>query len=394
MNLSIPSGIYSTQDFTASTNRRDVSEMLELWAHEETPLLNRISWGDESGGTSIEWLHEHLGWMYVEASAAIATGGTTFLIESGLAGLSRAEQTKQLRVGSMIYAQGVADSGEESGDHTWMVVSTIGASYTVTAAFMASCTASIAASTKLYIVGSFANEGSEPDRDTSRARTLLSNKFAILRKDIRITGSQMATDMHAVANELQHQTRLRLLEMQFERERSVLFSRAQDRSSTAAGLMKGFAELFVDNQTEAWVDTSTTTLLETTFNNVVAEIAENGGNPNVAVGGYSQIRKFTGWSADRIRTKRDERVGGAYITQYLTDTGKTLDLIPMAKFPSTWLFILDTDKIKLRAKKGRRLLLEKLGKDGDYDEWQMISEYSMEHHGVAQGHHGAFFALT
>lgn len=394
MNLSIPANVYSTQGFTASTNRRDVSEMLELWAHKETPLLNRVSWGSESGGTEIEWLHEHLGWMYVEASAAIATNGTTFLIESGIAGLSRAEQTKQIRVGTMLYAQGVANSGEESGDHTWLVVSTIGASYSVTCAFMASCTGSIAASTKLYIVGSFANEGSEPDRDTSRARTLLSNRFTILRKDIRITGSQQSTDMHAVANEVQHQMRLRLLEMQFERERSILFSRQQDRSATAAGLMKGFAELFIDNQTESWVDTSTTSLTETKFNDLVAEIAENGGDPNVVVAGYSQIRKFTGWATDRIRTKRDERVGGSYITQYLTDTGKTVDLIPMKKFPSDWMFVLDTDKFSLRAKKGRRLLMEKLGKKGDYDEWQLLSEYSMEHHGVAQGHHGAFFALA
>lgn len=394
MNLSIPSNIYSTQGFTASTNRRDVSEMLELWAHKETPLLNRISWGAESGGTEIEWLHEHLGWMYVEASAAIATGGTTFLIESGLAGLSRAEQTKQLRVGSMLLAKGVADSGEESTDHAWLLVSTIGASYTVTCAFLASTTASIAASTKLYIVGSFANEGSEPDRDTSRARTLLSNRFTILRKDIRITGSQQSTDMHAVANEVQHQMRLRLLEMQFERERSIMFSRLQNRTSTAAGLMKGFLELFIDNNTESWVDTSTTSLTETKFNDLVAEIAENGGDPNVVVGGFSQIRKFTGWSTDRIRTKRDERVGGAYITQYLTDTGKTVDLIPMKKFPSHLLFVLDTEKISLRAKKGRRLLMEKLGKKGDYDEWQLVSEYSMEHHGVAQGHHGVFVALS
>lgn len=392
MNLSIPANVYDTQDFTANTNKRDVSQMLEMWAHEETPLLNRISWGTESGGTIIEWLHEHLGWMYVETSAAIATDGTTLLIASGVAGLSRAEQMKQLRVGTLLFAQGV--DGTESGDHAWLQVSTIDTSYTVTVAFLASCTASIAASTKLYIVGSFANEGSEPDRDTSRARTLLSNKFTILRKDIRMTGSMMSTDMHAVASELQHQTMLRLKEMQFERERSILFSRAQSRTSTASGLMKGIAELMVDNQTESWVDTSNTTLTETVFNNLVAEIFENGGRPDVVVGPVAQIRKFTSWSADRIRTAPNTRVGGQYITQYLTDTGITVDLVPMMKFPSDWMFVLDTSKLKLRAKKGRKLILEKLGKKGDYEEWQLLSEYSMEHHGVAQGQHGAFFALS
>ena len=392
MNLSIPAGLYSSQSITASTNVRDVSDMLEVWAHKETPLLNRISWGDESGGLEIEWLHEHLGWMYIETSAALASNGTVFLAASGLAGLSRAEQTKQIRVGSLLYAQGAG--GTESGDHAWMTVSTIGASYSITVAFMASATASLAASTKVYIVGSFANEGSEPDRDTSRKRTLLSNKFSILRKDIRITGSQAATDMHAVGSELQHQTANRLLEMQFERERSLLFSRGGTRSATAMGTFTGIAQLMIDNQNEAWVDDSTTTLTETAFNNLVAECADNGGNPNVVVSSVTQCRKFTGFSADRIRTTVDNRLGGQYIGQYLTDTNVTVDLISLKKFPNDWMFVLDTEKLKWRAKSGRRLLLEKLGKKGDYDEWQLLSEYSLEHHGVAQGMHGAFFALT
>ena len=131
MNLSIPAGMYSTQSITSNTNIRDVSDMLEMWAHEDTPLLNRISWGEESGGLVIEWLHEHLGWMYVETSAAIASSGTALKVASGIAGLSCAEQMKQIRVGTMLFAQGVANSGiSESGDHAWLVVSTIAANYT------------------------------------------------------------------------------------------------------------------------------------------------------------------------------------------------------------------------------------------------------------------------
>jgi len=394
MNLSIPAGVYNTGSITANTNVRDVSSMLEMWMHKDTPLLNKISWGSESGGLVYEWLHEHLGFRYVETSAAIATDGTALKVASGLGGLSCAEQMKQIRVGTMLVAQGVADSATESGDTAWLVVSTIDTSYTATVAFMSSATASIAASTKLYIVGSFANEGSSPDRDTSRVRTLLSNKMTILRQDIRITGSQMATDMYAVASELQHQTMLRLKELQFERERSILFSRAQSRSSTAAGLMDGMAELLRAQAGNTFIDTSTTTLNESAFNTVIADIAENGGSPDIVIGGFSQIRRFTSFEVDRKRTRVDTRLGGQYINQYLSDVGLVLDLLPMSKFPTNWLFILDTSKLKLHAKKGRKLILEKLGKTGDYDEWQLLSEYTLEHHGVAQGHHGCFKALT
>ncbi len=52
---------YTTANIVSNTNRRDVSDMLDLWAHKDTPFLNRISWGPESDGLVIEWLSEHLG---------------------------------------------------------------------------------------------------------------------------------------------------------------------------------------------------------------------------------------------------------------------------------------------------------------------------------------------
>ena len=393
MDLSIASNAYTTLGITSNTNIRDVSNMLELWAHKETPLLNRISWGEPSGGLVCEWLHEHLGFGYVTPSAAIASGGTTFVCATGSAPITASDQARQLHPGTLLAVQGGADSGEESGDIGWMVVSTIGSTYTVTVAWMAG-TGSVAAATKLYIVGGFANEGSEPDRDVTKKRTLLSNKMTILRRDIKITGSQMGTDMYAVANELAHQTRLRLLEMQFERERSILLSRAQSRSSTVAGIMDGMLNLMRAQRSNAFVDTSTTTLTEDAFNDAYADCVDSGGSPNVVVGAIKHVRKFTAWDKDRVRTRVDERLGGKYVADYLTDTGETVTLVGLKKFTPSWLFVIDTDKLKLRAKRGRKLILQKLGIKGDYIEYQLISEYSMEHHGVSDGHHAAFLALT
>ena len=404
-DLLMVTGAYNTDTssgygFTANTNVRDVSQMLELWAHEQTPLLNRIGWAEPSGGLVIEWLHEHLGFGYVAPSAAIASNGTALVCATGSSPLSAAEQGKQLHRGTILACQGEADSGAtESGDVNWLIVTTVtGVIGSATVAWVSSTTGSVAAATKLYIVGSFVNEGSTPERDVTRKRTLLSNKMTILRRDIRITGSMMSTDMHAVANELSHQTRLRLLEMQFERERSVLLSRAAARTSDATaetiGLMNGMLELMRQNRSNSFVDTSTTVLAEDTFNDVYAECVDSGGSPDVVVGAYKHIRKFTAWDKDRVRTRVDQRLGGKFVADYLTDTGEVVTLVGLKKFSPSWLFIIDTDKLKLRAKKGRKLLLTKLGLKVDYVEYQLISEYSMEHHGITDGHHAAFLALT
>ncbi|GAG86479.1 unnamed protein product, partial [marine sediment metagenome] len=168
LNLSVPTDSYASIDYTRDTiNIRDVSDVLELWAHKKTPLLNKISWGADSGGLSLQWIHEHLGWMYVETSAIVTTASTVFVISADPAGLTMtaAEQAKQLGVGTLLYTLGAG--GDQSGGHSWMVVSTVGTTSTVTFAFLSSTTASIAASAKIYIIGNFANEGSDPGADQS-----------------------------------------------------------------------------------------------------------------------------------------------------------------------------------------------------------------------------------
>ena len=356
-----------------TTHTRDVSQMLVLWAHTATPFMNRISWGPDSGGLSIEWLSEHLGWGYIENVSTMGTASTVFVgayhFPGATASIS-ASLNYALNCGAMLYSW---DSG--GALDSLMIVESIGGTDSITILFV--LTASLSAVDKLYILGETANEGSLPREDTSRPRTELSNNFSILRKDIRITGSMAATDMHAVPEgELRHQLRLRLLEMQRDREMHTLFSSTAARTTAAASVMNGVLG-YLRGQTGSHIDRTTTSLTETAFNNLVAACWDNRGNPDIVVGSHSQIRKFTGWDRARVRVEQDRKIGGFHVTKYLTDIGIEVDLVPMRKFPVNTLFVLDSDKIKLRAKKGRKLFVEKLGIRGDLTEYQVISEFSM-----------------
>jgi hypothetical protein len=77
----------------------------------------------------------------------------------------------------------------------------------------------------------------------------------------------------------------------------------------------------------------------------------------------------------------------------LTEAGIELDLYPMPNVPPNIAYILDTGKIQMRAKRGRKGILEKLGKMGDFDDWQLISEFSLEMKGYNLKQHGAFMNL-
>jgi hypothetical protein len=387
------SGLYydsATPDFTSNTDKRDVSQMLDLWAHTDTPFMNRVSWGPDTGGLSIEWLSEHLGWGYIENVSTMGSGSTVFVGAYHFPGTTTSISASlyyALNCGAMLYSWNSGDAAD-----SLMVVESIGASDSVTIIWV--LTASLAATDKLYLLGELANEGSLAREDTSRPRTLLSNNFSILRKDIRITGSMAATDMHAVPEgELRHQLRLRLLEMQRDREMHTLFSSTQSRSTTAASSMNGVLG-FLRGQSGSHIDTSTTSLTETAFNNLVAACWDNRGNPDIVVASHSQIRKFTGWDRARVRVEQDSRVAGFHVTRYLTDIGIEVELVPMRKFPVNTLFVLDSSKIKLRAKKGRKLFVEKLGIRGDLTEYQVLSEFTAEIRGYNLGWHGYFGALS
>lgn len=377
---------YDTIGLTALTMTRDVSDLLELWANPDTPLMNRIAWGPESDGLAIEWITEFLGTGRFLCSGAVDLSGGTALVVAA----ADASEALCIADGTVLYVNDASDDVD-----AFLLVSTIGTT-TVTFAALGSPTCSIATTDYVYIVGHFVNEGSDPQADTSRPRTVKTNNFSILREDVNITGSQKNTGMYAVGNDMTHQISMRLLELQKNREKSLIFGKTQTRAASSMGLMQGCFGL-LESMTGTFgtaVDDATTDLTESAFNAMAAELWDNGGNPNVFVAGQSQIRKFTSWDQARVRTRPDAKLAGHFVTSYLTDTGATIELIPERKFPSNLAFMLDTSKIKLRAKKNRKLIVEELSKNGDYDRIQILSEYSLEMRGYHRGQHGMFTVLN
>ena len=371
------------------TQRRDVSEALDLLALAETPFINRIGWGAESGGMSIEWITENLGPGYLNTSN-VASISTSFIALS-IDGVDASEALLQVKDGSVIYAFDSID-----GNHLFAVITSIpvyGAGVTMFVSFISGAVSSTPANQKWYILGAYANEGSIPNLPRPRQRAVCSNSFTILRQDVQITGTMKSTDMYAIGREDRHQIMMRLKELQRDRERAALYSILYAKTSAAAGLMNGVYG-FLSGRTGSNIDNSTLALTESAVNTVVSKIWENGGRNLTFFGALSQCAKFTRWDKNRIRTKVNESKGGGYIQSYLIESGIVIDLVPMANVPRNLAFVLDTSKIKLRAKRGRKAIMEKLGKMGDFDDWQILSEFTMEMKGYNLGQHGMFTALT
>ena len=384
------SGLYADTvgDIGTNTNRRDVSELLDLWIHRETPFLNYIKWGPDSGGTAIEWMTEHQGRGYVTLltpSITDTAGHTIAVTTSDTGGFTAA--MRQICEGAVLMG-----FSSVNATHPLMFVNSTSLTGDIELQ-MITC-ASIDIGEKLYVIGNFANEGSVAGEDRSQERTQVTNNFAILREDVRITGSMAATDFYAVPNETRHQIQMRLKKMQKYREMSCFFSYGIARTATVASMFNGINYYIYTYNDSSTTDESTTTLTESAFNTMVANLWDAGCIPNAVFGSAKQIRKFTEWDRSRVRVTQDSKMGGFAVTKYLTDINVEVDVVPMQNFPVEFLFILDTSKIRLRAKKGRKLLVEKIGKRADADEYQLISEYSLEcMGGTINTMGGAFKAL-
>ena len=381
------------------TQKRDVSEALDLLALADTPFINKIGWGPESGGTKIEWISEDLGSGKLKNVSVIASEWLSMVLSS-VDGMDASDTLRQVKQGSVLYYY-----CSVSGNHTLAVVtSTPVASGTGVSIFMSLLTAghgaalmsmfsSVPINRPWYVIGAFANEGSIPNIPGVRQRVLLSNIFTILRQDVQTTGTMKATDMYAIGKEDKHQVLLRLKEMQRDRERAALYSAKIAKTSGLAGLMDGVLG-FLATQTGTHIDTTTKALTETAVNNIVSFIWEQGGRNLTFIAHINQTAKFTRWDKNRIRMRVNDGKGGGHITSYMTEAGIEIDLMPLANVPTNLAFVLDTSKIRLRAKRGRKAIMEKLGKMGDFDDWQIISEFSMEMKGYNLKQHGLFAKLV
>ena len=385
----------NTLDIVSSTDKRDLSDMLDLLALADTPFINRVGWGSPFAATKIEWLSEDLGPGWIAVSAGVACAAGSIIIGSAGLAVTDAEAIKQVQTGSLMYHYSSTD-----GDHSLFVAVSVYTGGSIayeplcTEAMAALTDTSIIAGDKFYVVGAVANEGSLPRTGMWRARALRENNATILRQDIQITGSMKETDMYAIGSEDVHQIRMRLKEMQRERERVALYSGGVGiRSTTLASVSKGVLG-FLKPESGSHIDTSTTTLTPSAMNTVVNAVWEYGGNNLCFFGSIGQVAKFTQWDIDRIRMAPRDKRGGGNITYWMAECGIEVELVPMRQVPTNLAFVLDTSRIQLRAKKNRKAIMEKLGKAGDFDDWQILSEFSMEMKGYDHSQHGMFTALS
>ena len=392
-------GVETTWEITASTDVRDVSEVLDAVYLADTPLMNRLKWGAPTHNTKIEWISDNIGYGYVVLShgADLASGTTSWEIgTSGLGAISLA--VRQLNSGTILKVMDTDHAAASLIVKGWYVVNNWSVGGTLSVSALSGCTLAeaITDASTLYIVGNAVPEASATRYDKTRPRSLHSNYTQIFRQDVRMSGTRQALAMHAVPNELRHQIMLRAKEHKRQLERTVILGK-KEAGAAAAGdyvrLMGGIMD-FMAGQSGSHIDATTTAFTETALNNLLAAMWDKGATPNAILTGPARARSISSWERARVRVEQDSHVAGFYTNRYMSDLGWDLEILVSRWCTSNVVFVIDTSKIIPRAMRGRKYLLEKLGKNGDYDEYQLIAEVTLEMRGYTEAQHGMFHALT
>jgi len=363
---------------TDTTNiKLDVSDVIDQLSPEEVPILDLI--GKDSLKTPCDqlehqWLEDELRPRSGTLAAAYTAGSGTIILAAG--------QGQYL----------VSDDLVIVGDNVMRVESGPGAdTLQITAGLGDSNDTNQANGSTWRKLGHAAQEAGVARTDAAKTVIVKPSNFTQIFKDwTMVSGTMQAIQRYGYASEWSYQIEKVLKQLAIDMELNLVYgvktaANGPPRKSTMGGL---FQYIFLPGVANAWNTVQNLAggeLTEITLNNALQRIWEVGGMPDtIFVNGFNK-RKISGWATPRIRTTRDERTAGNYVTTYESDFGD-LDIYKDRWLRPSDVLVLTKDEIGIGPLNGRQFSSRELPVTGDFKWYEILGEYTMEVHKGATAH--------
>lgn len=352
--------------------RLDVSDVIDQLSPDETPML------DWAGQNSLknpceqllhEWLEDELRPRAGTLAAAYTAGSGTLQVAAG--------QEKYLVPDDLIMV----------GDNVLRIIGGPPSNpvFTVDGGVGGSTDANAASGAAWTKIAHSAEEGGEARADASKTVLAKPYNYTQIFKDwAHITGTMKVIRRYGYMSEWSYQIEKVLKSLAIDMEHAILYGvrSNQDgppRRSTMGGLYEYIYLAGVANSWATVVNAAGGLFTETLLNNTLQAIWEQGGMPDtIMVNGFNK-RQVSAWGGPRIRTARDERMAGNYITSYESDFG-TLDVMKNRWLRKGDVLILTKEEIGVGPLNGRQFSSRVLPSTGDYERWEILGEYTIEVH--------------
>lgn len=229
-------------------------------------------------------------------------------------------------------------------------------------------------------------QGMTGPKDESMTRTKPYNYTQIFSKGVKLTGTATSIAHAGISREDDYQIDKRFRELKRELDRTVVMGvRNGQPSDSAYGAMGGIIE-WVGFIGAGNVSGSAETLTPSVLNTMAKQVWDDGGNPDFVLVGGTQKQKISLFDEEFRRSTLDSRKAGFTVEEFVSDLGVNLRVIVDRWVPNDVCIVGDSSKIKVMPLAGRAFFLEKLGKTGDSDDWQIVGEYTMEVRNASEAH--------
>ncbi|XAL97943.1 DUF5309 family protein [Phycisphaeraceae bacterium D3-23] len=342
----------------------DVGEIVGIVSPYETPLLDHLGDPQRSATSTVhQWLEDTLlpnTDTIDDQSFSDPDVDTSFDVENG----------ERFRAGDQVQADGSRE--------VMFVTGVSSNTVTVVRGYGGTTAEDLADNQTLRILGNAALEGDDAPAARFTNRVRKSNTTQIFTAGVEVSGSQLAAQQHAIADEMDYQKQERLRELIRDLENCVLNGTqpAADTEGSASvrRTMRGIIPSIATNIDDAGAADLTEDLLNEVMRGIWDQSA--GSIDTIVVGGFQKrainqfIASARGYDARNTRF-RD------MVSVYESDFG-VCRVVLSRWMPSDSVLLLDSSRVDVLPLAGRSFHFKKLASTGDAESGQVIGEYTTE----------------
>lgn len=359
----------ATYDNTALIGE-DVASLVELLAPSETPFLSLLSAGGPATSYFHQWTEELIGPTTIIASAAVnsATAATGILVNA---------TGEYLQVGMLLQFESGAPGVE---NEVVQITSVPGANSILVARNKGGVVSSLAAGGTITVLGTAALEGADVDTDVTRPTYRVSNITQIFKKDIIISGSDLAVTYAPDQGDMfAHQTQMRLRECLRDMEKTIIRGVIVNSLATSAitRTMAGLeSRLTAINSTITAASFSANPVL---YVNNLWESTWNAGARDIdlILVGATAKRAISGTNASVLSVEQSDATVKRVVENFQGDFGSAR-VVLSPHMPASGCMLLSTSRVVPVPLQGRSFQAQKVGKTGDSEKGFVVGEYTVE----------------
>ena len=346
----------------------DLSEVLAAILLDDTDFVSMIGIsGDTATQTKHSWVEDAL-----NATTIAQTGGNSFLSGTTATVIVFSANIARITAGTLM-------KDKLSGRREVVQVTAInGISATVTRGFGSSSAIAHVSGATWEIIAHPRPQGMAGPKDESTTRSLKHNFTQIFSKGVKITGTALSIEHAGISAEDDYQIDLRLRELKRELDRACIMGMRQGEPADGTYGVIGSIIYWTSVANTTNRVTTAESLTPAVLNDLVKKCWDIGLFPDTVLVGGVQKQKISLFDQEFRRSTLDSRRAGYTVEEFVSDLGGNLRIIVDRWVPNDVCVVFERSRVKIMPLKGRAFFLEKLGKTGDSDDWQIVGEYTME----------------